>query len=56
LRVATSFARLLCRQGRSANGIACLQTVYDRFTEGFKTADLIAAKQLLDVPDDVGRG
>jgi hypothetical protein len=25
-----------------------LQTVYDRFTEGFDTADLIAAKLLLD--------
>jgi predicted ATPase len=47
LRAATSLARLLCRQGRSADAIACLQPVYDRFTEGFGTADLIAAKQLL---------
>ena len=30
------------------SAIACLQPVYDRFTEGFGTADLIAAKQLLD--------
>jgi predicted ATPase len=48
LRAATSLARLLRGQGRSANAIECLQPVYDRFTEGFGTADLIAAKQLLD--------
>jgi hypothetical protein len=40
-------ARLLRDQGRSANAIACLQPIYDRFTEGFDTADLITAKQLL---------
>jgi hypothetical protein len=28
--------------------MAVLEPVYDRFTEGFGTADLIAAKQLLD--------
>ena len=27
--------------------IACLQPIYDRFTEGFDTADLIAGKQHL---------
>ena len=48
LRAATSLARLLRKQGRHADAIACLQPVYDRFTEGFGTADLIAAKQLLD--------
>ena len=48
LRAATSLARLLCDQSRSADAIACLQPVYGRFTEGFDTADLIAAKQLLD--------
>jgi len=48
LRAATSLARLLRNQGRPADAIACLQPVYDRFTEGFDTADLIAAKQLLD--------
>ena len=48
LRAATSRARLLRDRGRSADAIACLQPVYDRFTEGFGTADLIAAKQLLD--------
>ena len=47
LRAATSLARLLHHQGRPADAIACLQPVYDRFTEGFGTADLIAAKRLL---------
>jgi len=55
LRAATSLARLLCHQGRSADAIACLQPVYDRFTEGFETADLIAAKQVLDEPGDSDR-
>jgi predicted ATPase len=52
LRAATSLARLLRDQGRSADATACLQPIYDRFTEGFGTADLIAARQLLD---DLGR-
>ena len=52
LRAATSLARLLRNQGRPADAIACLQPVYDRFTEGFGTADLIAAKQLLDELDN----
>jgi predicted ATPase/DNA-binding winged helix-turn-helix (wHTH) protein len=48
LRAAASLARLLRDQGRAAEAIACLQPVYNRFTEGFGTADLNAAKQLLD--------
>jgi predicted ATPase len=48
LRAATSLARLLRDQGRSADAVALLQPVYDRFTEGFNTADLKAAKALLD--------
>jgi hypothetical protein len=48
LRAATSLARSLRSQGRSADAIACLQPIYGRFTEGFGTADLIAAKQVLD--------
>jgi predicted ATPase/DNA-binding winged helix-turn-helix (wHTH) protein len=55
LRTATSLARLLRSQDRPADAIACLQPVYDRFTEGFGTADLIAAKQLLDKLSDAGR-
>ncbi len=48
LRVALSLARLLRGQGRSADAVGILQPVYDRFTEGFDTADLKAAKALLD--------
>jgi predicted ATPase len=55
LRAATSLARLLSNQDRRVEAIACLQSVYDRFTEGFGTADLIAAKQLLDGLSDAGR-
>ena len=55
LRAATSLARLLHQQGRPADGIACLGPVYDRFTEGFGAADLIAAKQLLDDLGDLTR-
>jgi predicted ATPase len=48
LRVATSLARLWRGQGRSADATGVLQPVYDRFTEGFETADLRSARALLD--------
>jgi predicted ATPase/DNA-binding winged helix-turn-helix (wHTH) protein len=48
LRAATSLATLYRTQGRSADSVACLQPVYERFTEGFDSADLIMAKRLLD--------
>jgi ATP/maltotriose-dependent transcriptional regulator MalT len=48
LRVATSLARLWCDQGRSAAATGILKPVYDRFTEGFETADLRSARALLD--------
>jgi predicted ATPase/DNA-binding winged helix-turn-helix (wHTH) protein len=48
LRAATSLARLLRHQTRTADALALLRPVYDRFTEGFDTADLKAAKALLD--------
>jgi tetratricopeptide (TPR) repeat protein len=48
LRAATSLARLLRDQGRSADALALLQPVYDRFTEGFDTTNLKTAKALLD--------
>jgi predicted ATPase len=38
----------LREQGRPADARALLQPVYNRFTEGFDTADLQAAKALLD--------
>jgi predicted ATPase/DNA-binding winged helix-turn-helix (wHTH) protein len=48
LRAATSLARMLDAQGRPADALTVLQPVYDRFTEGFDTADLRAARELLD--------
>ena len=49
LRAATSLARLWRDQGRPTEAMALLQPVYDRFTEGFDTTDLKAAKALLDM-------
>jgi hypothetical protein len=48
LRGAISLARLWSGRNRRAEALALLQPVYDRFTEGFETADLKAAKALLD--------
>src|SRR5579863_689179 len=48
LRAATSLAPLLSDQGHPCDATALLQQVYDRFTEGFATADLRGAKALLD--------
>jgi predicted ATPase len=48
LRAAMSLARLSHKKGRSADAVACLRPVYDRFTEGFGTADLQRARTLLD--------
>ena len=49
LRAAMSLARLLHDQGRPADAMALLGPVYGRFTEGFETVDLQAAKALIDV-------
>jgi predicted ATPase len=48
LRVALSVARLRVSQGRRHEAREPLASVYDRFTEGFATADLQAARALLD--------
>ena len=48
LRCATSLAGLWRDQARSREARALLAPVYDRFTEGFETADLRTAKALLD--------
>jgi predicted ATPase len=48
LRTATSLAHLWVRQHRHEEAERSLQSVYDRFTEGFDTLDLKAAKRLLD--------
>jgi predicted ATPase/DNA-binding winged helix-turn-helix (wHTH) protein len=48
LRTATSLARLQQDLGRAAEARSLLQSVYDRFSEGFETADLKTAKAHLD--------
>jgi predicted ATPase len=48
LRAATSLARLWRDQARNKEACALLAPVYDRFTEGFATADLRAAKSLIE--------
>jgi hypothetical protein len=45
---ATSLARLLASQGRRDEARTMLADIYNWFTEGFDTADLIDAKTLLD--------
>ncbi len=47
LRAATSLARLRQSQGKAAEAHDLLAPVYDWFTEGFDTADLLDAKALL---------
>lgn len=49
LRAASSLARLCKREGKIAEARQTLSEVYGRFTEGFDTADLREAKELLDV-------
>jgi non-specific serine/threonine protein kinase len=48
LRAAMSLARLFRDLDQPGDALACLQPVYDRFSEGFGTFDLITAKRLLD--------
>ena len=48
LRAALSLARMLVDQDRRDDARRVLQPVYDRFTEGFGTPDMRAAKRLLD--------
>jgi predicted ATPase/DNA-binding winged helix-turn-helix (wHTH) protein len=52
LRATASLARLLRNRGQTADAKALLQRVYGRFTEGFGTADLTAARRVLDELDD----
>jgi predicted ATPase/DNA-binding winged helix-turn-helix (wHTH) protein len=47
LRTATDLAAYLASQGRSAEGQALLQPVFEQFTEGSDTADVKAAEYLL---------
>ena len=48
LRAATILARLLRDRDRIGEARDLLAPIYDRFTEGFGTADLQSAKRLLD--------
>ena len=48
LRSATSLARLWLHQGRSKHAHRLLSDVYQRFEEGHGTADLVAARTLID--------
>jgi predicted ATPase len=48
LWAALSLARMRARQDRREEGKRILASVYDRFTEGFETADLLAASDLLE--------
>ena len=48
LRIGLSLCRLRVTQGQGNEGQRELASLYDRFTEGFGTADPVAAKKLLD--------
>jgi predicted ATPase len=48
LRAATSMARMWLQQNRIEEARALLSPVYDWFSEGFDTADLMDAKALLE--------
>jgi transposase-like protein len=48
LRAATSLARLWQSHTRSEEARELLAPIYERFTEGFDTSDLKAAKSLID--------
>jgi predicted ATPase len=47
LRAAMDLARLRANQGYPREAIELLEAVYNRFTEGFETVDLLAARSLL---------
>ena len=56
LRTATTLAGVWRDQGQSALAEELLAPVYDSFTEGWATADLVAARELLDeVREQAGR-
>jgi predicted ATPase len=56
LRAATSLARLLRDRDRIGEARDLLAPIYERFTEGFGTADLQAGKKLLDELNSRHRG
>jgi predicted ATPase len=50
LRAALTLARLRVKQGRDGEAGHLVAQVYNRFTEGFETPDLRAAKAFLGEP------
>jgi predicted ATPase/class 3 adenylate cyclase len=52
LRAATRLARLSRDAGKRADGADMLRAVYETFTEGFETRDLLEARTLLDEVHD----
>jgi predicted ATPase/class 3 adenylate cyclase len=48
LRAACDLARLWQRQGRDIEALNLLRSIYDQFTEGFDTPDLLDAKAIMD--------
>jgi predicted ATPase len=48
LRATVSLCRLWQAQGKVAEARSLLAEIYNRFTEGFDTADLVEASRLLD--------
>jgi predicted ATPase/class 3 adenylate cyclase len=48
LRAACDLARLWQRQGRDIEALNLLRSIYDQFTEGFDTLDLLEAKAIID--------
>jgi predicted ATPase len=57
LRSALSLARLRVKQDRPDEARQVLAPVYDRFTEGFGTADLRAARAMLELlPPQISSG
>jgi hypothetical protein len=55
LRSATSLAQLYLSRGRPELAEALLAPIYERFTEGFATPDLVRARRLLEATQSVSR-
>jgi predicted ATPase len=48
LRTAMNLGKLWAAQSRESDALDLLEPLYGRFTEGLETADLIAARRLID--------
>ena len=48
LRAAMNLGKLWATQSRERDALDLLEPLFGRFTEGFETADLIAARRLID--------